>query len=116
MGWEADLENLHLPSAPGPETAHAAPKCGGAIRRPIFLGVGDDVRSIVAPGLEDCTAWQHPPNPRGSPASREGDLAGSHGAVMAYATSYNRRLLRLAPRQAAAACRRTVSLALSQGD
>lgn len=78
------------------------------IRRPIFLGIGDDVRWIAAPGLSDCTAWQHPPNPRGAPASCEGDLAGPHGAVMAYATRYNRRLLRLAPRQVAAACRRAV--------
>jgi hypothetical protein len=74
--------------------------------QPIFLGIGDDVREIVALGLSDCSPRDIPPSPRAFPGTCEGDLAGPHASVTAYAFTYDRRLLLIAPRQVAAACRR----------
>ena len=85
--------------------AEAGADVRGGVRRPIFLGIGDDVRAIVAPGLDGCSASRPPPNPRAAPASCRDGLAGAHGEVVAYAARYNRRLLSLAPREVAAACR-----------
>jgi len=76
------------------------------IVRPIFLGIGDDVREIVAPRLENCTPRDFPSGARSFPASCAGDLAGPNPAVTTYAGTYNRRLQALAPRQVAAACGR----------
>jgi hypothetical protein len=76
------------------------------IAHPIFLGIGDDVREIVALGLNDCWPRDIPSSPRTFPGTCEGDLAGPHSSVTAYAFTYNRRLLLIAPRQVAAACRR----------
>jgi hypothetical protein len=76
------------------------------IVQPIVLGIGDDVRESVAVGLNDCSPRDLPQNPRTFPVTCEGDLAGPHDVVSAYAIAYNRRLELFAPQQVATACRR----------